>query len=77
MLSFRSTTVDVLRSCESAFGGFSHAERGDSNPFHAAGKDSRRVGRPELALTAQHAAVGRDYPVYHASRYECSEFLTV
>jgi len=38
---------------------------------------SQENNRPELALNAQHAAVGRDYPVYHASRYECSELLSV
>lgn len=38
---------------------------------------SQENNRPELALAAQHTAVGRDYPVYHASRYECTEFLSV
>lgn len=38
---------------------------------------SQENNRPELALAAQHTAVGRDYPVYHASRYECSKLLSV
>jgi len=38
---------------------------------------SQENNRPELAVTAQHAAVSRDYPVHHASRYEASELLTV
>ncbi len=33
--------------------------------------------RPALAIGAQHEAVGKDYPVYHASRYQTSELLTV
>jgi phosphoribosyl 1,2-cyclic phosphodiesterase len=33
--------------------------------------------RPELVIAAQHEAVGRDYPVHHASRYECSAILTL
>ena len=33
--------------------------------------------RPELAIAAQHDAVGKQYPVYHASRHESSELLTV
>jgi phosphoribosyl 1,2-cyclic phosphodiesterase len=37
---------------------------------------SQENNRPELAIDAQHEAVGRHYPVYHASRYECSELLT-
>jgi len=32
---------------------------------------------PELAVGAQHQAVGRDYPVFHASRHRPSELLTV
>jgi phosphoribosyl 1,2-cyclic phosphodiesterase len=38
---------------------------------------SQENNRPELAVTAQRAAVGRDYPVHHASRHECSGLLTV
>jgi len=38
---------------------------------------SQENNRPELDLAAQYAAVGRDYPVYHASRYEYSELLSV
>lgn len=38
---------------------------------------SQENNRPELAVAAQHTAVGRDYPVHHASRYECSELLSV
>lgn len=38
---------------------------------------SEQNNRPELAVRAQHAAVGRDYPVRHASRYEASELLTL
>ena len=30
---------------------------------------------PVLAVAAQRDVVGRDYPVHHASRYECSELL--
>ena len=33
--------------------------------------------RPELAIRAQHAAVGRHYPVYHACRDGCSDMLQV
>ncbi len=33
--------------------------------------------RPELAIDAQHQAVGRSYPVYHASRNRVSEILEV
>lgn len=33
--------------------------------------------RPELAVAAHHAAVGRDYPVHHAPRYECSGLFNV
>ncbi len=36
---------------------------------------SEANNRPELAIEAQHEAVGKNYPVYHASRYECSELL--
>lgn len=36
---------------------------------------SEHNNRPELAIRAQHDAVGRDYPVYHASRYDCSDLL--
>jgi len=36
---------------------------------------SEHNNRPELAIRAQHAVVGRDYPVYHASRYDCSDLL--
>jgi phosphoribosyl 1,2-cyclic phosphodiesterase len=32
---------------------------------------------PELAIAAHHAATGNGYPVHHASRYECSDLLTV
>jgi len=32
---------------------------------------------PELAIGAQHGAVGRQYPVYHASRYGVSDVLEV
>lgn len=38
---------------------------------------SEQNNQPVLAIRAQHAAVGRDYPVYHASRYGVSELLTV
>lgn len=38
---------------------------------------SAQNNRPDLAVHAQHAAVGRDYPVRHASRYEASELLTL
>ena len=38
---------------------------------------SEENNRPELAVEAQHTAVGRDYPVHHASRYACSALLTV
>lgn len=38
---------------------------------------SQENNRPELAVNTQHLAVGRDYPVHHASRYEASELLTV
>jgi len=33
--------------------------------------------RPEHAIGAQHTAVGRDYPVYHASRSDCSQLLSI
>lgn len=32
---------------------------------------------PKLAVGAQHNAVGRDYPVYYASREDCSKLLAV
>lgn len=32
---------------------------------------------PHLAHEAQYNAVGRDYPVHHASRYDCSPMLSV
>jgi len=38
---------------------------------------SEENNRPELAVGAQHAAVGRDYPVFHASRYGVSEVYSV
>lgn len=38
---------------------------------------SQDNNRPELAITAQHAAVGEHYPVYHAPRHECSVLLSV
>lgn len=38
---------------------------------------SKDNNRPELAVGAHHEAVGRDYPVYHASRYGCSELWCV
>ncbi len=38
---------------------------------------SRENNLPELAIGAQHAAVGRDYPVFLAPRYRASEFLAV
>jgi len=38
---------------------------------------SQENNRPELAVAAHQAAVGRDYPIHHASRYECSELLNV
>ncbi len=38
---------------------------------------SEQNNHPHLAHEAQYAAVGRDYPVYHASRYDCSPMLTV
>lgn len=38
---------------------------------------SQDNNRPELAMAAQRQAVGRDFPVFHASRYGCSEMLTV
>ncbi len=38
---------------------------------------SEENNRPELAISAQHSAVGRDYPVHHASRHEVSELLFV
>jgi len=38
---------------------------------------SQENNLPELAVDAQHGAVGRDYPVHHASRHEASEVWTV
>jgi phosphoribosyl 1,2-cyclic phosphodiesterase len=38
---------------------------------------SQDNNRPELAIAAQHSAVGDDFPVHHASRYGPSEMLTV
>lgn len=38
---------------------------------------SQDNNRPELAMDAQRAAVGREYPVFHASRYGSSEMFTV
>ena len=38
---------------------------------------SEENNRPELAVHAQYAAVGRDYPVRHASRYDVSEVWAV
>lgn len=38
---------------------------------------SEENNSPDLAISAQHNAVGRDYPVHLASRYDTSELLTV
>jgi phosphoribosyl 1,2-cyclic phosphodiesterase len=38
---------------------------------------SQDNNHPELAIAAQRDAVGRDYPVYLASRFETSEVLTL
>lgn len=38
---------------------------------------SQENNLPELAIGAQHAAVGRSYPVYHASRHHVSDVLHV
>ncbi len=38
---------------------------------------SAENNRPELALETQQKAVGKDYPVYHASRHEASPILTL
>ncbi len=38
---------------------------------------SEENNHPQLAHEAQYNAVGRDYPVYHASRYDCSPMLNV
>ncbi|MEK6800013.1 MAG: MBL fold metallo-hydrolase [Planctomycetota bacterium] len=38
---------------------------------------SQENNLPELAIAAQHNAVGRDYPVHLASRYDCSPMLAV
>ena len=43
----------------------------------AAAHLSEMNNRPELAIAAQHQAVGRDYPVHHAPRYEGSAILTL
>ena len=43
----------------------------------AAAHLSEENNHPDLAIAAQHAAVGRDYPVHLASRYEASVSLTV
>ena len=38
---------------------------------------SEENNRPELAIGAHHTAIGRDYPVHHASRYGVSPVFTV
>lgn len=38
---------------------------------------SQANNQPELAIEAHHRAVGRTYPVYHASRHGCSEILAL
>jgi phosphoribosyl 1,2-cyclic phosphodiesterase len=38
---------------------------------------SAENNRPELAVGAQHSAVGMDYPVFHASRYSASPLMAV
>ncbi len=38
---------------------------------------SEENNRPELAMAAQRKAVGRNYPVFHASRNGCSDLLRV
>lgn len=38
---------------------------------------SEENNRPELAIAAQHDAIGANYPVYHAPRDACSEVLEV
>jgi phosphoribosyl 1,2-cyclic phosphodiesterase len=38
---------------------------------------SAENNRPELAIASQHAAVGRDFPVHHASRHGVSPLLTI
>ncbi len=38
---------------------------------------SEENNSPDLAISVQHDVLGRDYPVYQASRYETSELLTV
>lgn len=43
----------------------------------AAAHLSQENNTAELAIDAQHRAVGRDYPVYLASRYECSPVFEV
>ena len=37
---------------------------------------SEENNSPELAISTQRDAVGHDYPVHHAPRYETSEMLT-
>lgn len=43
----------------------------------AAAHLSQHNNRPELAIAAQHHALGRDYPVHLASRDACSDVLEV
>ena len=38
---------------------------------------SEENNRPELAIAAQHQSLGQEYPVYHASRDDCSDMLTL
>jgi phosphoribosyl 1,2-cyclic phosphodiesterase len=38
---------------------------------------SENNNHPELALAAHRAAIGRDYPIFHASRYRCSDWFDV
>lgn len=38
---------------------------------------SEQNNRPELAIGAQHAVIGRDYPVHHAPRYGVSPAFSV
>jgi len=53
-------------------------ECGKSRPeWVAAAHLSEQNNEPELALTALKQAVGDDYPVHYASRYECSELWQV
>ncbi len=59
-------TAELLRDC------------GRRRPnWIAAAHISKCNNRPELAVEAVRAAVGQDYPVYHASRDRCSEMLEV